>query len=79
MLVDEKAKYRINRTLIHAGTYPTEPVNSRSIAAIVDSSSNSTLGLPQSLLTYPIPSNQSDTHRIKDLDIYHNNKGDIAV
>lgn len=46
--------------------------------AITDSSSNPTLGLPQSLLTYPAPSNQSDTYRIKDLDIYHNDKGDIA-
>jgi hypothetical protein len=46
--------------------------------AIAYSSSNPTLGLPQSLLTYPSPSNQSDTYRINDLDIYHNDKGDIA-
>jgi hypothetical protein len=47
--------------------------------AIIDSSSNPTLSLPQSSSpTFPNPSEQSDTHRIEESDIYHNSRGDIA-
>jgi hypothetical protein len=36
------------------------------------------LSLRQSSSTFPKLSNQSDTYRTKDPEIYHNNKGDIA-
>jgi hypothetical protein len=35
--------------------------------------------LQSSLSTFPSPSNQSDSFRIKDLDIYYNNKVDIGI
>ena len=47
-------------------------------AASASSSINSTLSLPQSSSSaFPSLSNQSDTHRIEDPNVY-NNKDDIA-
>jgi hypothetical protein len=56
---------------------PTEPVNSSSIAAIVDSSSNPTLSLPSSS-TFPNLFDQSDGYRIKEPEIYDNYDVDVA-
>jgi hypothetical protein len=52
--------------------------NAIDIAASASSSINSTLSLPQSSSSaFPSLSNQSDTHRIEDPNVY-NNKDDIA-
>jgi len=42
------------------------------------SSSNPALSLPQSSLTFPRSSNQSDINRIKEPESFRNSKGDIV-
>jgi hypothetical protein len=41
-------------------------------------SSNPKLSLPQSPCTFPTPSNESDTHRKEESEIYDNGKDEIT-